>query len=223
VYDVHASHLVGTPHTRVRSGLLKKTKQMEKLISETLKNEELIGIIPIESKRLKIKSDNITFSPTILAYVLMLLICFLPAMFLFGFFSFILLDLGGSIYSVIIVCILILFGLMYLADKIYVNYIKKYPNSALVLTNSNLYYFLIKNNKIVRYNNFEIDVKDLSKYLYGEMNIKTGKIGKRFMIKSNGNVLASGNLKIKNSKFQSDLFSDEVLLPINELRAIYKS
>lgn len=196
---------------------------MKNLIEEKLNKEKIVGIIPIESKRLKIKTDNISMAPSIEAYLIMFLICLLPAMFLFGFFTFILLDFGASIYSIIIFCVMILSGLMYLADKIYVNYIKKYPDSALVLTKSNLYYFLMKNNKILKYNKLDVDIKNLGQFFYGDMDRNTGKIGKRFLIKRNGTTLVSGNLKIENNKFQCDYFSGEDLLPFEELHKIYIS
>ena len=63
------------------------------------------------------------------------------------------------------------------------NQIKKYPVSVLVLTNSNLYYFILKNNKIDRYNKFDLNIENLGKVFYGEINARTGKIGRRFVIK----------------------------------------
>tara|TARA_B110000902_G_C14040706_1_gene487700 strand:- start:136 stop:726 length:591 start_codon:yes stop_codon:yes gene_type:complete len=196
---------------------------MQNLIKEVLNSEEFIGIIPIESKRLKIKSDNISFAPSIGAYLIMFLTCFVPWLTLSGFFSFIMQYKGASIYSVIIICILILYGLMYLADKIYVNQIKKYPVTVLVLTNSNLYYFILKNNKIDRYNKFDLNIENLGKLFYGEINARTGNIGRRFVIKRDGKIFISGYLKIKNNIFQSGSFNEEALLPIKDLRKIYNS
>ncbi len=196
---------------------------MEEIIKQLIGEEKLLGVIPLDSKRLKIQQDNISMKPTALAYVLMFFAAVVMSLFSFGFFSFILFDLGASVYSVLLFYVLILLVLFYFAEKIYVNSIKTYPFAALMLTGSKLHYFFVENNQLKTHNTFHVEIENLGKSFYGEVNAKSGKVGKRFMIKNKGNVLASGNLDIKNNAFSPFLLKNELLLPIEELHKIVNS
>lgn len=194
---------------------------MRDLIQETITDQKVVNIIPVEGKGLKIPVDKISYSPSIGAYLLMLLICLLPTLFFFGFFNFLIMDAGGSIYSVLIISGLILYGLMALTKFIYMNKVENYPNAALVLTETSMHYFLFSHNEIINHADLEIDVHNLGAYFYGEMNSKTGRLGKRFKIKRKDTLLMSGNLSLKNNEFRTIDFEEEELFPIEELRKIY--
>lgn len=196
---------------------------MIELIKKQLNNDEIIGIIPINPKRLRMKFANKSFAPGFGQWIIFFLIIFFPALFLFGFFGFILGDLGVSKYSLIILFILITGGLMFFAENIYVNKIKKYPQTILALTNKHLYFLAIKKEKIGLTYKFDTKIDNLSKVFYGEINKKTQHIGESFHIIENDKILLSGKLLLKNDQFICETEFTDFLFPIDKLKNIYLS
>ena len=193
------------------------------LIKTQVKNEEITGIIPINPKRLKIHFANKSLAPGIAERLVIFLICFLPALFIYSFFAFILGDMGVSKLSLIFLLILIIGAFMFIAESIYVNNIKKYPEVYLVLTNSDLHFISIRNQNIEIYHTFDINVNELNKVFYGEFNRKQQRIGEHFEIRKNDQRLLSGKINIEGNTLKSYIIPEKYLLAEKKLRKIYIS
>lgn len=196
---------------------------MIELIKTKIGNENITGIIPINPKGLKIKFANISYATGFVNWIIYFLISLFPA----AFFAFL---IGGMIFTVdtapnrILALIALLIGiLMFLFDYIYVNNIKKYPKTFLVIANSDLYFFAIRNNTFEIAHKFGIDINNIEKYFFGEINKKTNKIGEAFEIRQNSKTLLVGKILIKNNLLDSKDIAKEFLFPFETLKKIYLS
>lgn len=196
---------------------------MTDIIKDVLKEEELVGILPVQSKRLQIPAANISYAPSFGNYGAMLACCF-PLIVVFGStLAFILIDMGASLKAVLCMFLLLTLLLLSLADALYVHKIKKYPNVYLALTTTNLHYFIFKNNQLLKSNPLDVNVSKLESNFFGELNNKRNVIKERFEIKKDGKTLMSGKLKIKNNRWLTEQIRLEDLLPMKRLQQIYVS
>lgn len=196
---------------------------MIELIKRKIGNETIVGIIPINPKNLKIKFANISYSTGFGQWVIYFLISLFPA----AFISFI---VGSAIFTrdtssakLYALIILVIGILMFLSDYIYTSSIKKYPKTALIITNANLYFFAIKNAKFEVAHKFDVDINHLENILYGEINKKTNKIGEHFEIRTNNKTQLAGKIFIRNNQLFSADFPKENLFSSEKLRKIYLS
>ena len=199
---------------------------MNSLVIEKLKHEKIIGAVPINPKRLNMKFANRSLSPGILSILLMFLISLPVTVLLLAMLSFTLADLmlhmtGVSLVVIIILFIIILLIPTYLIYKIYVNRIKKYPETIFVITENDLHFFLIKDNCIDLHHQLGVPYDKLNDIFFGEINKKTNVLGANFEIRQNNKKLIKGKLKLANNKFIESNIESKFLLPIKELQNIY--
>ncbi len=192
---------------------------MLELIKQTINNETITGIIPLNPKRLKLKFANKSYASGAIAYLIMFLISLVPSLFLFGLLGFIL--NFDSVISRIILIILIVAVLMIVSESIYVNKIMKYPEAFLVLSKSDLYCFVIKDNQILLHHKFNTDINKLSQIFFGQINKRTKKVGELFEIRQNNVTTMSGKINIKNNQLYSNSITNNNLMKISELQKIY--
>ena len=199
---------------------------MNKIILEKLKNEKIIGVIPINPKELKIKFDNKSLAPNFWQIVLMFLISLPITIPLLVMLSFLLVNLSLNASALSLVLLVPLFLVIlalptYLIYKIYVNKIKKYPETLFVITEQNFHFFLLKNNIVDIYHKFDVSFDKLNSIFYGEINKKTKILGSRFEIRKNNIKLIKGKLNIANNSFVNSSIDSKYLLPIKDLQNIY--
>ncbi|MCD4833020.1 MAG: hypothetical protein K8R31_04430 [Bacteroidales bacterium] len=198
---------------------------MNKLVLEKLDGENIVGVIPINPKGLNIKFANKSLTPNFWQILLMFLISLPITILVLAMLSFILADLflNGSTVSLVLVPIFLVILAMptYLIYRIYVNKIKKYPETIFVITKQNFYFFLLENNIVKVHHKFDVPFDKLSKVFYGEINRKTNVLGRNFEIRQNNKKIIKGKLKIVNNSFINSTIDSEFLLPIKELQYIY--
>ena len=140
--------------------------------------------------------------------------------------AFILGDLASRVSLVSLIFLIPVFLVIlalptYLIYKIYINRIKKYPETIFVITKQNFYFFLLENNIVKVHHKFDVPFDKLSKVFYGEINRKTNVLGRNFEIRQNNKKIIKGKLKIVNNSFINSTIESEFLLPIKELQYIY--
>ncbi|MFP4024906.1 MAG: hypothetical protein ACLFVR_10290 [Thiohalospira sp.] len=199
---------------------------MNKLVLGKLNGENIVGVIPINPKGLNIKFSNKSLKPNFWQIVLMFLISLPITLFVLALLSFILADLFLSASTLSLVLIIPLFLVIlamptYLIYKIYVNRIKKYPETIFVITKQNFHFFLLENNIVKLHHKFDVPFDKLSEVFYGEINRKTNALGRNFEIRQNNKKKMKGKLKIANNVFNDSAIDSEFLLPIKELQNIY--
>lgn len=199
---------------------------MDKLVLEKLTNEKIIGAIPINPKGLKIKFDNNSLTPNFWQILLMFLISLPITLFVFALLSFILADLfvNASILSLLLLVplfLLILAMPTYLIYKIYVNKIKKYPETIFVITEQHLHFFLLKNSAVKIHHKFNVPFDKLGEIFFGEINKKTNILGPNFEIRQNNKKIIKGKLKLVNNNFIDSTIDNKFLLSIKDLQNIY--
>ncbi len=199
---------------------------MNKLVLEKLNGENIVGVIPINPKGLNMKFANKSLTPNFWQIVLMFLISLPITLFVLALLSFILADLflSASILSLVLLVPLLLLILAmptYLIYKIYVNKIKKYPETIFVITEQNFHFFLLENNMVKLHHKFDVPFDKLSEVFYGEINRKTNVLGRNFEIRQNNKKKMKGKLKIANNLFNDSAIDSKFLLPIKELQNIY--
>jgi len=197
---------------------------MNKLVLEKLNGENIVGVIPINPKGLDMKFANKSLTPNFWQIVLMFLISLPITLFVLALLGFILGDLSPSFLSLILlvpICLVILAMPTYLIYKIYVNNIKKYPETIFVITEQNFHFFLLENNMVKLHHKFDVPFDKLSEVFYGEINRKTNVLGPNFEIRQNNKKLIKGKLKIVNNLFNDSAIDSKFLLPIKELQNIY--
>lgn len=202
------------------------------LIKSVLGGDNIVGLIPVESKKLNIRLAGRSFTPGIFENLLLAIIAVPFIALVFGLFAFyigvrlqetnnMLMPMLRLLAAFILVSALI-FSLI---KWIYVNKIKSYPETIIAATKENLHLFLIKRNKnqhyfINRHYSLEIPFRDLGRMFYGYIDKKTKKLGKLFMIRKNTEVLLRGKLKISNDRFVNHHIQESYLFPIAELKRI---
>lgn len=199
---------------------------MNQLILEKLKNEKIIGVIPINPKGLKIKFDHNSLTPSLWQILLMFLISLPITLPLLSLLSFILGDLVQCLSTVSLVLLIPIFLVIlamptYLIYKIYVNKIKKYPETIFVITEQNFHFFLLKNNLVKVHHKFDVIFDKLSEVFFGEINKKTNVLGPNFEIRQNNKKIIKGKLKLANNCFIDNTIESSFLLPIKDLQNIY--
>ncbi len=199
---------------------------MESIAIEKLKDEKIIGVIPINPKGLKMKFANKSLSPGFFSILLMFVISLPLTIILLAMLSFILADLMNHMHPVSLFFIIILFFAIlalptFIIYKIYVNKIKKYPEAIFVITENDLSFFLIVDKHIAFHHKFGIPYHKLSEAFFGEIDKKTNALGANFEIRQNNKELVKGKLKLDNNKFIENNIESKYLLPIKELQNIY--
>jgi len=199
---------------------------MNKLVLEKLNGENIVGAIPINPKGLNIKFANKSLTPNFWQIVLMFLISLPITLFVLALLGFILADLFLSASTLSLILLVPLFLVIlamptYLIYKIYVNKIKKYPETIFVITEQNFHFFLLENNMVKLHHKFDVPFDKLSEVFYGEINRKTNVLGPNFEIRQNNKKLIKGKLKIVNNLFNDSAIDSKFLLPIKELQNIY--
>ena len=199
---------------------------MNKIVLEKLKNEKIIGAIPINPKGLKIKFDNKSLAPNFWQILLMFLISLPITIPVLAMLSFILANLFLNASTVSLVLLVPLFLVIlamptYLIYKIYVNKIKKYPETIFVITEQNFHFFLLKNNIVNLHHKFDVPFDKLSEVFFGVINKKTNVLGRNFEIRQNNKKLIKGKLKLVNNYFIDSTIDSRFLLPIKDLQNIY--
>ena len=199
---------------------------MNNLILKKLEEENIIGVIPVNPIGLNIKFAKKSLKPNFLQILLMFLISLPITILVLAILAFILGNLvsSASIVSLILlipVFLVILVMPTYLVYKIYINRIKKYPETIFVITKQNSHFFLLENNIIGLYHKFDVSFKKLNEIFYGEINKKTNVLGNHFEIRQNNKTLIKGKLKLVKNSFECNTIDDKFILPINELQKIY--
>ncbi len=199
---------------------------MNKLVLEKLNGENIVGAIPINPKGLNMKFANKSLTPNFWQIVLMFLISLPITLFVLALLGFILADLFLSASTLSLVLIVPLFLVIlamptYLIYKIYVNKIKKYPETIFVITEQNFHFFLLENNMVKLHHKFDVPFDKLSEVFYGEINKETHVLGRNFEIRQNNKKKMKGKLKIANNLFNDSAIDSKFLLPIKELQNIY--
>jgi len=201
---------------------------MNKLVLEKLDGENIVGVIPINPKGLNIKFANKSLKPNFWQILLMFVISLPITLFILAMVGFILGDLILRVSTVSIILLVPVFLIViamptYLIYKIYVNSIKKYPETIFVITEQNFYFFLLENNIVKLHHNFDVPFNKLNEVFYGEINRKTNVLGSNFEIRRNNKKIMKGKLKIANNSFINNTIDNEHILPIKELQNIYLS
>jgi len=202
------------------------------LIRSVLSKENIVGLIPVESKKLNIRLAGKSLSPGILEKLLMAIIALPFIILFFGLFLFhIALHIEGQepttmhmlrLLAAFILMSALIFSLI---NWIYVNKIKSYPEAIIATTQENLHFFLIQRNKnqncfISKHYSFGVPFRDLGQVFYGYIDKRTKKLGKLFMIKKNTEVLLRGKLKVANDHFVKHRIQKDHLLQIADLKRI---
>ena len=199
---------------------------MDKRILEKLKNEKIIGVIPINPKGLKIKFDNKSLAPNFWQILLMFLISLPITIPVLAMLSFLLANLFRNASAVSLVLsvpffLVILAMPTYLIYKIYVYKIKKYPETIFVITEQNFHFFILKNNIVNLHHKFDVPFDKLGEVFFGMINKKTNVLEPKFEIRQNNKKLIEGKLKIANNSFVNSSIDSEFLMPIKDLQSIY--
>lgn len=195
---------------------------MNKLVLEELKNEKIIGAIPLNPVGLKMKFIKDSLTPNFWQILLMFLISLPITIFILALLSFILADLSQNASIAALVLLIPLFLLIlamptYLIYKVYVNKIKRYPETIFVITEQNFHFFLLKDNMIKTHHKFDVPFDKLGEIFFGEINQKTNALGRNFEIRQNNEKIMKGKLKLDNNHSIDSKF----LLPIEDLKNIY--
>ena len=199
---------------------------MNKLVLEELKNEKIIGAIPVNPVGLKIKFSKDSLTPNFWQVLLMFLISLPVTIFIFAILSFVLADLSLNASIVVLVLLIPLFLLIlamptYLIYKIYVNKIKKYPETIFVITEQDFHFFLLKDSMVQMHHKFDVPFSKLGEIFFGEINQKTNALGRNFEIRRNNKKIMKGKLKLDNNHFIDSTIDNKFLLPIEDLKNIY--
>ena len=202
-------------------------KIMNKSVLEKLDGEKIVDVIPINPNGFKMKFADKSLKPNFWQILLMFFISLPITLFVLAISSFILADLarGNSIASTLLIPLFLLLIAMptYIIYKIYVNRIKKYPETIFVITEQNFCFFLSENNIVTLHHNFDVPFNKLNEVFYGEINKKTNVLGPNFEIRQNNKKLMKGKLKIAKNSFINSPIDRKYLLPIKELQNIYLS
>ncbi len=194
------------------------------IIKEKLKDKDLKGVIPIKPQNLEMNFANKSYSPSLLANILIFVVSLFILSVPIALVLFILGDMGVSTVSLIFAFLLLAFGGWYLGRVIYIRSIKKYPKVLLGVAKDNLYCFVFsQDNKLEFFHDFELKDKNITDILYGEIDSKTKKIGKHFEIRIDDIVQMKGKIDLKNGNLNSKKSYSDILLPTSELKNIYLS
>lgn len=196
---------------------INQKKSIKNLITKELNLSDIIGVIPVSSKRLKINVLKKSLSPSFGTRFVIFLISLPIAYVILGLPLFILADFG-AFYSLIGLSLITLGLIYYLFESIYINRIQKSPDAMIIFTKNDLLLLLVNNYKIELIHNYEIGFDAISKHLYGEIN--NNALGPNFEIRKDNKTLTKGKLRIKNNKYLKHNIDKEILLPIDELRKI---
>jgi len=197
---------------------------IEDIIKEKIGDKTFKGVIPIKPQNLKMNFANKSYSPSLLANIVIFIVSLLVLLVPIALIIFILGDMGASTVSLILSFLLLAFGGWYLGRVIYIKSIKKYPKVLLGMTKDNLYCFVFsQDNRLEFFHDFELKDKNISDILYGEIDSKTKKLGKHFEIRIDDIVQMKGKIDLKNGNLNSKKSYSAILLPISELKNIYLS
>ncbi len=194
------------------------------LIQQTLNGEDIQYIIPLNSKKLDIPMDDYSTSTGLIEYLVILALCLVPTFFLMGIFGFILMDLGGGnirFSTLLMMGLFILTLFIYFTSIIYERFIKSYPSVVLIITDKDLYYFLLNQNYIKKYNSFDLEMDNLGSYFFGDVNADNNKMGEKIVIEKDGDILLKGRINIKDKALYSPLFKKDQFIPLGELRELF--
>lgn len=192
-------------------------------IKAKIGNQKIKGIIPVNPKDLKVKFANTSYTTGFVHWFVYFIIALIPTPIFMFIISDLLMDPYVHLSKILALFILIIGGIMFLADYIYKNSIKTYPETLLVITDSDMYFFAVKNGRFEIAHTFDLNVNKLGEFFYGEINRKTKRIGKNFEIRKEGKKLLSGKLLVSDNRLYSPNVPDELLLPVEKLQKIYLS
>ena len=194
-----------------------------KKVKERLNSQEIISIIPINAKNLKLKFVGLSYTPSFVSYFLICIVAWFVFSAPIAFVLFILGDLGVSFLILIITGFFLLTLSILLITYLYTSKIKKYPQVFIVLTEKSLACVSFKNTVIDIFHEFSLKDKNISEILYGEIDSKTNKIGSHFEIKINNKKKIVGKINLFNGKLKSNIVPDIYIISTKDLAKIYKS